>query len=53
MPIIEYLNAAAYKMSKRKEIKDRLEASSNLATRDKNGEAYKLALINEIVHLLI
>jgi hypothetical protein len=53
MPIIEYLNAAAFKMDKRKKVKDRLEASANLATRDNNGEGYKVALINEIVHLLI
>lgn len=53
MPIIEYLNAAAYKMSKRKEVKDRLETLSNLATRDRNSEGYKTALLNEIVHLLI
>ncbi len=50
---MEYLNAASFKMSQRKELKDRLEAAANQATRDKNGEGYKIALLSEIVHLLV
>jgi hypothetical protein len=53
MPIIEYLNAASFKMQKRKELKDRLDSAANQATRDKNGEMYKVTLLSEIVHLLL